>query len=70
MTIKSHNGYKLLKEGASVILTNGFSHAPHLKYSVRGIVQSLKGLNGSMIEIKFTNGTKGYFHWSSKVEIG
>jgi hypothetical protein len=69
MNIKEKKSYCLLQVGATVSITNGLSHARHIKTTVTGTIASLKGLNGSMIEIVFDNGRKAYFNWSSKLEV-
>lgn len=68
MNIKLKKSYSLLQVGATVAITNGLSHAPHIKSTATGTIATLKGLNGSMVEVVFDNGRKAYYNWSSVLE--
>ena len=70
MNIKESRNYSKLVVGNNVRITNGMSHAPHIKYTTAGVIASIKGLNGSTAEVRFENGSRTYFSWrTAEVEV-
>ena len=70
MNIKKSANYSKLVVGNNVLITNRMSHAPHITYTTGGVIASVKGLNGSVAEVQFENGSRTYFSWrSAKVEV-
>lgn len=68
MNLKETNKFKSVIPGVEVIL----SHKPRPfgpVFSYQGIVESVKGINGSTYKVFFTNGKSAYLDWSTKVEL-
>lgn len=68
MLLKETKKFQLVKPGVEVAL----SHKPRPfgpTYRYQGVVETVKGLNGTSYEVLFTNGRKAYLTWSTSVEV-
>lgn len=68
MLLKETKKFQMVKPGVEVVLSRKpRPFGPTFTY--QGVVESLKGLNGTCYEVRFTNGRKAYLDWTTNVEV-
>ena len=68
MNLKETKKFKALAIGTEVIL----SHKPYRfgpVFSYQGVVEKVKGINGTCYQVFFTNGKSAYLTWSTTVDV-